>query len=341
MKNLFKRILATLLVLTFVFTVVGCGSVTKDESTTTTTDNSTAVADSTKEQVAKTPTVAVLIPGPVGYFTAVRTGLDAAAKQYNIKIEYADANWDASKQLSQVEDFVSKKVDMIAICSVDAEAVKPAIKIANEANIPIMAFTNAVGTDPSGKYEGLVTYVGQNEVKSGEVCGNMAKELLGTAGGNVVMIEGQPGTPPQRNRREGFMNAIKDQANIKEVYKQTGKWSTDEAMKIVEDLIQKKMDMKLIFAQDDNMAIGAGKALKEAGLKDKVFVIGLGGSIAGLQGINDGLLDRTTYMAASDEGFKAIEACAKFLKGEKLEPVIEMVQVPVTKETSSQFKGEW
>lgn len=338
MNKNFKRVLITLLAVIMALSAVGCA---KTPSPASTSPAASASQQPQTSEPAKQKTIAVLIPGPVGYFVAVRQGIDEAAKKYNIKVEYADANWDSSKQLSQVEDFVAKNVDMIAICSVDAEAVKPAIKIANDAKIPILAFTNAVGTDPSGKYDGLVSYVGQNEVMSGETCGKMAIELLGEKGGNYVMIEGQPGTPPQRNRSEGFTKAVSAQANIKEVYKQTGKWSKEEAMKIVEDLIQKKTDINLIFCHDDNMAVGAGTALKEAGLKDKVFVIGLGGSKEGLQAIKDGLIDRTTYMAASEEGYKAIETCAKFLNGEKVEPVTQMVQVPVSKDNVDQFKGEW
>ncbi len=326
-----KVILAVVLAFVMVFPMTGCSQPAP----------ATPVEPEAAAPAEAVPTIAVLIPGPVGYFVAVRQGIDEAAVKNNVKVEYADAGWDSSKQLSQVEDFVAKKVDMIAICSVDAEAVKPAIKIANEAGIPILAFTNAVGTDPSGKYEGLVTYVGQNEVKTGELCGNMAIQMLGEKGGDVVMIEGRPGTPPQRNRREGFLNAIKVQPNIKDVYKQTSNWEKEEAMKIVEDLIQKKMNMDLIFCQDDNSAIGAGMALKEAGLKDKVLVIGLGGSKDGLQAIKDGLMDRTTYMSAALEGSTAIDMCAKHLKGEAVEAVTEIVQVEVNKENVDQFKGEW
>jgi ABC-type sugar transport system, periplasmic component len=327
----------------FVFSIVGCGNsvnikpATDTPSTATTTTTEKSVETSTQ----KVSTIAVCIPGPVQYFAAVKSGIDKAAKEFNVKIEYADAGWDAGKQLSQVEDFISKKVDMIAVCCVDAEAVKPAIKAANDAKIPIMAFTNAVGTNPTGEYEGLVTYVGQNEIESGAACGKMAKSLLGEKGGNVILIEGQPGTTPQRNRREGFLGEIKDQSNIKVVYTQTGKWSTEEAMKIVEDLIQKKQDMQLISCQDDNMAVGAGKAIKEAGLQGKVFVTGLGGSIAGLQALKDGIINGTTFMAASQEGYKSIEACAEFLKGEKIDPVIQLKQEPVSKDNVDQFKGEW
>ena len=80
------------------------------------------------------------------------------------------------------------------------------------------------------------------------------------------------------------------------VYNQTSRWEKERAMKIVEDLIQKNQKMDIIITQDDNSAMGAGMALQEAGLKDKIYVIGLGGSKEGLAAIKDGLIDGTTYM---------------------------------------------
>lgn len=327
MRKAFKKPLILVTILMLVLTLSACGNQQAKEPTST--------GDTGK------PKVAVLLPGPTGYFVAVKEGVDNAAKEFNVDIIYADAQWDASKQLSQVEDFIAQKVDMIAVCSVDAEAIKPGVKAANDAGIPIMAFTNAIGSDPSGWYEGIVTYVGQSDFQTGMTSGKMAKELLGEEGGNVVMIEGVPGTNPQRSRKEGFNEAIKENPNIKVVYNQTSNWEKEQALKITEDLIQKKMDFDLIYCQDDNSAIGAGMALKEAGLKDKVFVIGTDGSKDGLQAIKDGLIDRTSWKSAKEEGYKAIEACAKHLKGESVEPVIELVQVEVNPENVDNFEGEW
>lgn len=285
--------------------------------------------------------IAVLLPGPTGYFVATKEGIDKAAKEHNVEIEYADAQWDASKQMSQVEDYIAKKVDLIALCSVDAIAAEKAVKAANDAKVPMLAFTNAIGTDPTGKYDGLVSYVGQNEVRTGELCAKIAKKMLGEKGGNVVLIEGRPGTNPQRNRREGFLQEIKDTPNIKVVYTQTSNWEKEQALKITEDLIQKKTQFDLIFCQDDNSATGAGQALKEAGMKDKVKVIGLGGSKDGLQAIKDKTIDATTYMSAVEEGALAIETAVKYLKGEKVEPVTEIMQVEVNDSNVDTFKGEW
>lgn len=326
MKKEFRNILASALAMVMLLTLAACSNGSDSGPSTTANEQKT---------------IAVLLPGSTGYFVATRSGMDAAAEECGYKLEYADAKWDAATQLSQVEDYISKGVDMIALCAADADSITPAIKQANEAGIPIIAFINAIGDDPTGAYEGLVSYVGQSEIKTGELCAEIAETLLGDEGGKIVCLEGRPGTYPQRYRREGFLNIVEEDSAMEVVYTQTTNWEKEEAMKIVEDLIQSGTEFDLIFAQDDNSAIGAGKALEEAGLKDKVKVIGLGGSIDGLQALKGGTIDATTYMSAAEEGRLTIETIFNYFSGETVEDVTEIVQVEVSKENVDEFKGEW
>lgn len=298
----------------------------------------TKAAETTGEK--KDYKIAVLLPGPTGYFVATKEGVDAAAAEYGVTIEYADAQWDASKQLAQAEDFMVKGVDLIALCCVDSGSGEKIVKSAQESNIPVLAFTNAIGSEETGEYAGLVSYVGQNEVNTGAVTGEIAKNLLGGDGGKAILIEGVPGTTPQINRKKGLEQALEG-SNIEIIYNQTSNWEKEQALKIVEDLIQKKMEFNVVICQDDNSATGAGQALKEAGMKEDVKVIGLGGSKDGLQAVKDGVIDGTTYMSAVEEGHLAIETSVKYLNGEKVEPVTEIRQVEVNRDNVDTFKGEW
>lgn len=320
-----RRLLAFAMVLTMAMGMIGCGS----EQTGT-------VAEGSKDEY----TIAVLLPGPTGYFVATKEGVDAAAAENDVTIEYADAEWDAGKQLSQAEDFITKGVDLIALCCVDSASAEKIVKSAQEAEIPILAFCNGIGDKENGEYEGLVTYVGQNEVNTGKVTGEIAKELLGEKGGKAILIEGVPGTTPQINRKKGLEQALEG-SGIEIVYNQTSNWEKEEALRIVEDVIQKGTEFDIVICQDDNSATGAGQALEEAGLKDEVFVTGLGGSKDGLQAIKDGLVDGTTYMSAVEEGKLAIETAVKYLNGGQVAAVTEIKQVEVTKDNVDDFQGEW
>ncbi len=336
MKKQMKKVLALGLAMVMTAGITACSAPAKEETAAATKAAETQAAGEEKDEYK----IAVLLPGPTGYFVATKEGIDAAAKENNVKIEYADAQWDASKQLAQAEDFIVKGVDLIAICSVDSGSGEKIVKSANESNIPILAFTNAIGGEESGQYDGLVSYVGQNEVNTGAVTGELAKQLLGKDGGKAILIEGVPGTTPQINRKKGLERALEG-SNIEVIFNQTSNWEKEQALKIVEDMIQKKTEFNIVICQDDNSATGAGQALKEAGLKDTVKVIGLGGSIDGLQAVKDGLIDGTTYMSAVEEGQVAIETAVKFLKGETVEPITEIKQVEVNKDNVDTFKGEW
>lgn len=146
--------------------------------------------------------IAVLLPGSTGYFVATKQGIDAKSKELGVSVEYADAQWDASKQLSQAEDFMAKGVDMIALCGVDSAVSERIVKAANDSDVPIVAFTNSIGSNPTGEFKGLVTYIGQNEEETGALTGKIAKNLLGETGGKAVLIEGVPGTTPQVLRKK-------------------------------------------------------------------------------------------------------------------------------------------
>jgi len=329
MKKLRKVTMLLLVVSMVAGAMMGCNS---KESTTP------SGSSETKE---KEPyDIAVLIPGSVAYFTATRSGSDKAAEELGVNLIYSDAEWDAATQLSQIEDAISKGVDMIAVCASDAEGILPGIEAANDAKIPILTFTNAVGTDESGTVDGVVSYVGQNEIETGKLCAEISKKLLGDEGGNVVCIEGKPGTYCQIYRTKGFEQGIEG-SNLEIVYTQTGNWSKEEAMTITEDLIQKGTDVDLFFCQDDGMAAGVGQILKDAGLKDQIKVVGLGGSIEGLKALKDGLIDGNTFMSAEEEGYKAIETCVKYLNGEKVDSRTVLTQVEVTTDNVDDFTGEW
>jgi len=168
---------------------------------------------------AKKKQVAVCLPGSVEFFAVERKGMDKAAAEFNLQLTYSDAEWDAGKQLNQVENFVTKGVDAIMLCSRDPQALLPAVKMCNQAKIPLITFTNTLGSDQNGQYPGVVTFIGINDIAYGTMMGKMAKQLLGDRNANIVLIEGEPGTSAQRMRNDGFRAELKD-SKYKIIYSQ-------------------------------------------------------------------------------------------------------------------------
>ena len=289
-------------------------------------------ATGTKE--AKTPEVAVLLPGTVEFFNVERRGMDKAAAEFGLKLTYADAEWDAGKQLSQVENFAAKKVDLIMLCTRDNTALLPAVKVCQDAKIPLITFTNSLGPNPDGTVDGVLSYIGTNEVTMGRLMGQMAEKALGNNDANIVLIEGESGTPPQRMRSQGFKEVLAKHANWKIVYSQAiSGWTKDGALAAMEGFLQSGTRVDLVSCQWYNGATGAAQALKEKGYDaNKVFITGLEFSKELAPLIKDGTVDMTSNYSVADAGYKAVEAAAKVLKGQKIPTVIEIKPIIVNKD---------
>ena len=284
--------------------------------------------------------VAVLLPGTVEFFSVMRRGIDKAAEEYDLDIIYADAEWDAGKQLSQVENFIVKKVDAIMLCAADNMALLPAVKLCNDANIPLISFTNSLGTDPEGKYEGVVSFIGTSEISTGIVIGEMAELLLGDKEASIVLIEGNPGTAPQRMREEGFLKVAAKHPNWTIVEKRPIEgWTKEGALAFMEAFLQSGRKVDLVSCQWWSGAIAAAMALEEAGVTG-VYVTGLEYAKELVPYIKEGKVNTSTYFSIVDEGYKSAETTAKYLKGEKVPLFVEIKHIIVTKDNVDKFIPE-
>jgi ribose transport system substrate-binding protein len=251
--------------------------------------------------------------------------MDRAAEDFGIKITYADAEWDAGKQLSQVENFVASGVDAILLCAADNEALTAAVPICNNANIPLITFTNTVGPNPDGTYEGIVTFIGTNEVSVGKLLGEMTEQLLGDNDGKIVIIEGNPGTAPQRLRRQGFDEILAKHDNWEVVYSQCIEgWTKEGALAMMEDFIQTGKEFNFVSCQWSVGALAAAQALKEAGMIDAVYVTGVEFTKECIPYIKDGSVDMLSNYSVENTGYITIENTVKCLNGEEIPAFIEV-----------------
>lgn len=284
--------------------------------------------------------VAVLLPGTVEFFSVMRRGIDKAAEDYNLDIIYADAEWDAGKQLSQVENFIVKKVDAIMLCAADNIALLQAVKLSNDAGIPLISFTNSLGTDPEGKYPGVVSYIGRSEIAAGIIQGEMAELLLGDKEASIVLIEGNPGTAPQRMREEGFLKVAAKHPNWTIVEKRPIEgWTKEGALAFMEAFLQSGRKVDLVSCQWWSGAIAAAMALEEAGVTG-VYVTGLEYAKELVPYIEEGKVTASTYFSVVEEGYKAAETTAKYLNGEKVPLFVEIKHIIVTKDNVDKFIPE-
>lgn len=294
---------------------------------------------------SSTPRVAVLLPGTVEFFSVQKRGLDKAAQDFGLQLIYADAEWDAGKQLNQVENFVASGVDMVLLCASDNLALLPAVDLCKEAGIPLITFTNVLGEDPEGKLDGVVSYIGINDFVQGVKQGEMAEALLGSGPANIVLIEGEPGTSAQRFRSQGFESIAANHPNWNIVYRQAiNGWSKELALAAVEAFLQTGTQVDLISAQWHAGAAAAATAIAEAKYDEakgsKTFVTGLEYAKEIQPLIASGAVSATSFASIVDMGYTVVELAAKHMKGETVPQVVSIAPHIVTKDNVGQFEPE-
>ena len=262
------------------------------------------------------------------FFVTLRNGAQQAANKEGAKLIIADAQNDAATQQDDVQNFVTQQVDAILINPVDSEAVVPAVQAANQANIPVIALDRGAS---GGKLE---TLIASDNVEGGRMA---AKELIQLVGsGPVAQLEGIPGTSPTRDRGQGFEEVINAQDAVQLVSSQTANFLRTEGLNVTENILQSNPGIKGIFAQNDEMAMGAVRALGgRAG--SEVKIVGFDGIEDALKAIQAGKMNATIAQQPDKIGSLGVENAMKVVDGKSVDKNIPVPVKLVTKENVSQF----
>jgi ribose transport system substrate-binding protein len=187
----------------------------------------------------------------------------------------------------------------------------------------------------------IVTFIGASMEDEAKMAADSVKELLGAKGGNVVIVEGAAGAFPAIHRTSGFKDAIADSPQIKIIANQNAGWDRAQAQSVMEDFLTRYDKIDVVFAHDDNMAIGAIQAIKAAGRLAEIKVVGIGGTIEGLDAIKANEMFSSVSQPPDWEGRAAVEYAVRYLNGEKLDKWTKTAIAPINKANVNQFKGVW
>lgn len=245
------------------------------------------------------------------FFVTLSDGAEAKADELGATVTVVDAQDNASKQASDVEDLIQQGVDLIIINPVDSQAVVSSVESANAANIPV------VTVDRSSEGGEVVAHIASDNVAGGELAGEYLLELAGE-GAAVVELEGIAGSSAARDRGQGFNNVADGKLDV--VAKQTANFNRAEGLTVMENILQSNPDIKGVFAHNDEMALGALEAIEAAG-KD-IIVIGFDATDDAVKSVENGKLAGTIAQKPEQIGEKAMEAAIKALKGEEVEASI-------------------
>jgi ABC-type sugar transport system substrate-binding protein len=266
------------------------------------------------------------------FLTGVRNAISTEAKEKGVAIQAEDAADDTGKQISQIQNFIAQKVDAIIVNPVDTSATPKMSQLAVAAKIPLV-YVNRKPEDkvlPPG-----VAYVASNEIVAGTLEGEeLAKCLKGK--GNVVVMEGQLSNNAALDRTASVEKSLTTGHDIKIIEKQTANWSRNEALDLMNNWITTGSKINGVASNNDEMAIGAILALKQAGIDPKtVCVGGVDATADGLAEVANGNLYVTVFQNAKGQGKGAVDTALALIKGEKVQSYVD---IPFEKVTKDNYK---
>ncbi|HEY6750887.1 MAG TPA: D-ribose ABC transporter substrate-binding protein [Rubrobacteraceae bacterium] len=262
------------------------------------------------------------------FFVTLRDGAQSAADEAGAELIVSDAQNDTAQQQDDIQNFVTQQVNVILVNPVDSDAVVPAIEAANQANIPVIAL------DRGASGGELATTIASDNVQGGNLAGEELIRLVGS--GRVAQLEGTPGADPARDRGQGFQDAIDAQSAVEVVASQSANFDRAEGLNVAENILQANPDIAGIFAQNDEMALGAVQALGgSAG--DDVKVVGFDATEDALSAIQDGTMNATVAQQPAEIGSLGVENAISVINGESVEENIPVEVQLVTPENVSEF----
>jgi len=242
------------------------------------------------------------------FFVTLRDGAQKAATSGGVTLNVADGANDNAKQADQISTFITQKVDVIIVNPTDSDAVVSSVQKANQAKIPVIA------VDRNSNGGTLASYIASNNVEAGKLGGQQLLKAV-PANAKVAMLIGIPGASAARDRGQGFMNAVADGSintkGAKLVAQQVANFKRDEALNVMQNILTANPDLAGVFAQNDEMALGAVQAIKAKGLTGKVFVVGVDGVDDAKAAIKAGDMLATVAQQPDVMGQLAVEAAIK------------------------------
>ena len=264
------------------------------------------------------------------FIVMLNQAMDAKARELGVELIVNDAQRSAEKQVQQAESFIAQKVDVIVLNPCEVEASSPAVEKALAAGIPVVNVNSETRTAPTA-------FVGSRDEESGRIAMEyLARRLNG--GGNIVMMQGFMGQAAQIKRAQGAHDVLAKTPGLKILTEQTAEWDRAKALTLMENWIQAYGDrVNAVFAQNDEMALGALLALEQAKRKSKVVVVGVDAIADALSAVRDGRLDATVFQDAKGQASAAIETAVKIVRKQAYEKQVMIPFQLVTKENVGQY----
>lgn len=244
------------------------------------------------------------------FFVDLKTGIENQAKKLGYDVVVLDSQNDPAKEVSNMEDISVKDVDVVLLNPVDSDSAIASVMVANNLDLPVITVDRAAN---GGE---VVSHVASDNAEGGKMAAQYLINQLGD-NANIVELEGIAGSSATRDRGAGFDNEIEN-SNLNIITKQSADFDRTKGLSVMENIIQSKGDIDAVFAQNDEMALGALKALQDANMND-ILVVGFDATDDAVASVEKGEMSATIAQQPKLIGETAVNLVHRFLSGEKVE----------------------
>ena len=260
------------------------------------------------------------------FILGIADAAKAKAKALGINLIETDGQGKAETQISQVENFIAQKVDAIILNPFDKEGCGPAVMKAKAAGIPLVVVNaQVVNLDKAS------AYVGSDDIDAGKIeMQYIADRLKGK--GSIVIIHGPNGHSAEVQRTIGNKEVLKKYPDIKVVFEQTANWDRAQALSLMENWLQSGKTIDAVVAQNDEMALGAYKAIEAAKKQASIPVIGIDAIPDALKSVEQGKMVATVFQDAGGQGAEAVVKAVQLASGKEVQKTTFIPFQLITKE---------
>lgn len=250
------------------------------------------------------------------FFVNMKDGSEKEAKKLGYDLVVLDSQNDPAKERANVEDLVQLGVIALLINPTDSDAVVKTVEVANKSNIPVITLDRQAN---GGK---ITSHIASDNIKGGEMAAEYVLDKFKDEKGpiNVVEIQGIPGASATRDRGEGFHNIMDKNDKFNFISIQAADFDRQKGLQVMENIIQANPNIQVVFAHNDEMALGAVKAIKASGIN--ALVIGFDGNDDAKDSIDANEMTATIAQQPDLIGALGVELTNKIYKGESIKDKI-------------------
>ncbi|AJJ62478.1 ribose ABC transporter substrate-binding protein RbsB [Yersinia aldovae] len=256
------------------------------------------------------------------FFVSMKDGAQKEADKLGYNLVVLDSQNNPAKELANVQDLTVRGTKLLLINPTDSDAVGNAVKMANKANIPVITLDRLANSGT------VVSHVASDNRFGGKMAGDYIAKKVGSDA-KVIQLEGIAGASAARERGEGFKQSM-EKNKFQLLASQPADFDRTKGLNVMQNLLTAHPNVQAVFAQNDEMALGALRALQTAGKTD-VLVVGFDGTDDGIKAVEGGKLGATIAQRPDQIGVIGVQTADKVLKGEKVQAVIPVDLKLVTK----------